>query len=109
MRQTPDNIPPKQPDSSGTALRRYAGMGSEFAGAICGLTLAGYWVDRHYGTGVKATVIGALLGVVGGSYNFIRQALEMSREAMAEQKRAEEQHDHPRASDHHDDAGSTHG
>jgi len=84
-------------------------MGSEFAGAICGLTLAGYWVDRHYGTGVKATVIGALLGVVGGSYNFIRQAIEMSREAMAEQKRAEEQHDHHRASDHHDDAGSTHG
>ncbi len=54
-------------------------MGTEFAGAICGLTLAGYWIDRHFETGTKGVLIGASIGLIGGMYNFIRQALELSR------------------------------
>ncbi|MCK6486327.1 MAG: AtpZ/AtpI family protein [Phycisphaerae bacterium] len=63
-------------------------MGSEFAGAVCGLTLLGYWIDRHYGTGIKATLIGAAIGVVGGMYNFIRQALALARESEREYRNA---------------------
>lgn len=61
-------------------------MGTEFAGAVCGLTLLGYWVDRRYGSGIKATLICAAIGVVGGLYNFIRQALVMQKEAERERR-----------------------
>lgn len=64
-------------------------MGTELAGAICGLTLVGYWVDRHYGTGNTGVIIGASIGVVGGMYNFLRQALALSRstESAAQRQR----------------------
>lgn len=61
-------------------LTRYAGMGVELAGAIAGLTLLGYWIDRHYGTEPAGVIIGASIGIVGGMYNFIRQALSMTKE-----------------------------
>lgn len=73
-------------------------MGTEFAGAVCGLTLAGYWVDRHYGTGNTATMIGAAIGLVGGMYNFIRQALVMSRRSQRDYRDAH--------GGRHDDDGS---
>ncbi|MFO0973879.1 MAG: AtpZ/AtpI family protein [Phycisphaerae bacterium] len=56
-------------------------MGTEFAGALIGLTLLGVWIDRHYSTGLKGTLICSGLGLVGGMYNFIRQALALQREA----------------------------
>jgi F0F1-type ATP synthase assembly protein I len=56
---------------------RYSGMGLELAAAIVGLTLAGLWVDYKFGTGRKGLIVGATLGIIGGSYNFIRQALQL--------------------------------
>ncbi len=58
---------------------RYAGLGFELAAAIVGLTLMGLWIDYRFRTKPWGTVIGAMLGVVGGLYNFIRAALQMSR------------------------------
>jgi F0F1-type ATP synthase assembly protein I len=55
-------------------------MGLELAAAIVALTLAGLWVDHRFGTGPKGVIIGAILGVVGGSYNFIRQALALTKQ-----------------------------
>jgi F0F1-type ATP synthase assembly protein I len=54
-------------------------MGLELAAAIVGLTLVGLWVDHQFGTGSKGLIIGATLGVVGGFYNFLRQALLLSK------------------------------
>jgi F0F1-type ATP synthase assembly protein I len=54
-------------------------MGMELAGAIVGLTLVGLWIDHRFGTGPKGVLICAGVGIVGGFYNFIRQALEISR------------------------------
>jgi F0F1-type ATP synthase assembly protein I len=62
------------------ASARYAGMGVELAGAIIGLTLLGYWIDRHYATEPAGVIIGAAVGIVGGLYNFIRQALRLTAE-----------------------------
>lgn len=59
-------------------LMRYAGMGLELAGAIIGLTLAGLWIDWQFGTDPWGVLLGASLGIVGGMYNLIRQAMEMS-------------------------------
>lgn len=60
---------------------KLSGIGIEFVGAIAGLTLAGYWWDRHFGTEPWGFWIGLSLGMVGGMYNLIRQALAATRNA----------------------------
>jgi len=75
----PPQKPQKKDLPQSATWQRYAGMGVEFAAALCGLTLVGYWVDRHYGTGNKGTLIGAGIGLLGGGYNFIREAMALSK------------------------------
>ena len=75
-----------QQRSNWPGLARYTGMGVELAGAIIALTLAGMWVDHQFGTGRKALITGAILGIVGGFYNFLRQALELSRRQRSNSK-----------------------
>ena len=60
---------------------RFSGIGVEFAAAVGGLTAIGYWMGRHYGAERWGVVIGAMLGIVGGGYNLIRQALLATKEA----------------------------
>ena len=63
---------------------RHSGVGLELAGAVAGFALLGYWVDRHYGTQPWGLVTGFVLGIVGGLYNFVREALQATREAKQE-------------------------
>ncbi len=70
---------------------RFSAMGFEFAAAVAGLTLVGYWIDSHYETTPKGTVTGAVLGIVGGGYNLIRQSLTAVKEA--EEQRREHKDD----------------
>jgi F0F1-type ATP synthase assembly protein I len=62
------------------------GIGFEFAAAIAGLTLVGYWVDRYLGSFPAGLLIGIGLGLVGGGYNLIRASLSASRDAEREHK-----------------------
>ncbi len=64
-------------------------MGVELAAGIVGLTLAGVWIDYHWKCGPPATLIGASLGIVGGLYNFIRQALALTRSERKDQQSAD--------------------
>lgn len=64
--------------SSGT---RYLGLGVEMAGAVGGLVLVGWWVDRHWGTGPWGILIGALVGLVGGMTYLVREALGAARDS----------------------------
>lgn len=50
-------------------------MGAELAGALLGFILVGFWIDRHYGTYPWAILICAILGLIGGLYNFFRSSL----------------------------------
>jgi len=59
---------------------RYSGIGIEFAAAVAGLTAVGYWVDRHYGCKPWGVVVGAALGLIGGTYNFVREAMNAFRQ-----------------------------
>ena len=53
-----------------------AGLGVNFAGAVGGFCLLGYWIDRHWQIeGHRGLLTCALLGLVGGMYNMIRQSL----------------------------------
>lgn len=60
---------------------KLSGIGVELVGAVVGLTLMGYWWDRHFHTGPWGLLIGIALGIVGGTYNLIRQSLLASKEA----------------------------
>ncbi len=60
---------------------RLAGLGFELTAAVGAFTLVGYWWDRHYGSSPKGLIVGALLGLLGGMYNLIRQSLLATREA----------------------------
>ena len=57
-------------------------MGLEFAGAVAGFCAIGWWIDYHWQLEKHwGVLVCGLLGIVGGMYNLIRQALTASREA----------------------------
>ncbi|MGB2986148.1 MAG: AtpZ/AtpI family protein [Phycisphaerae bacterium] len=60
---------------------RWSGIGFELVAVVVGFTLVGYWIDRHYDSKPWGVLIGAMLGLVGGMYNLIRQSLAATREA----------------------------
>jgi F0F1-type ATP synthase assembly protein I len=60
---------------------RMLGVGFEFAAAVAGFTLMGYWVDRHFGHAPWGVIVGVALGLIGGMYNLIRESLAASKEA----------------------------
>ena len=60
-----------------------AGLGLELAAAVVGGTLVGLWIDRHYDSAPWAAAVGGLVGIVGGLYNFVRQANRAMREDSA--------------------------
>ena len=69
-------------DGRGSASwTRLSGIGFELVAGVGAVVLVGYWWDRHFGTGPKGVVVGAVLGLIGGMYNLIRQSLSATREA----------------------------
>lgn len=56
----------------------------ELAAAVAGFTLIGYWIDRHFGSAPWGLIVGLALGLVGGLYNLVREALAAAKEARAE-------------------------
>jgi F0F1-type ATP synthase assembly protein I len=77
---------------------RFAGLGAELAAGIAAFVLIGFWLDWKLGTGRTATLVAAVLGLIGGFYNFYRQALAMQRRLDARKPRKSETRD--------DDAGN---
>ena len=64
-----------KPSKRGPAWIRYAGMGVDFAAAVACFTVIGYFIDRHWQMYPKATLTGAVLGLIGGMYNLVKSAL----------------------------------
>jgi F0F1-type ATP synthase assembly protein I len=65
------------------SLLRLASAGTELAAAVIGLTLLGWWFDRGFDTNPVGVLVGAGLGIVGGMYNFLRDAWRFSQEDSA--------------------------
>ena len=74
----------KRPASSQRPPMALAGLGFELLAAIVGFSFVGYWIDRHYETEPWGLIICALLGIIGGLYNFIRVATRVTRESSEE-------------------------
>jgi F0F1-type ATP synthase assembly protein I len=64
---------PPSPTPSGTL--RLAGMGMELVATILVACLLGYWIDRRFDTGGWGLIVLAIIGIVGGLYNLIRQSV----------------------------------
>ena len=71
---------------------RLAGLGFNFAGSVAGFTLLGYWIGQHYEKGRVGVLIGAVLGLIGGTYNLVRDVLITihDEEAGSKKKRGDE-------------------
>jgi ATP synthase protein I len=68
-------------DKQKKILGRASGVGIEFAAAVAGFSLVGIWVDHHYGSGPWGLLVGLALGLIGGTYNLVRDSLLASKEA----------------------------
>lgn len=80
----------KQTTDDGSFSRtawRLSGLGIEFVAGIAGFGLIGWLIDQWRGTMPLWTLIGAALGLIGGGYNFMRQAIKAGRAADAEYRR----------------------
>lgn len=68
-------------DKSSTDWVRLSGIGFELVGAVAGFGLIGFWIDHRYATRPWGVLVGVGLGIVGGMYTVIREALQASKEA----------------------------
>ena len=81
------NTPNNRDDEASSAMWRASGMGAEFAFGIVGMIALGWLVDRGLDSAPVGMIVGAAMGIVGGGYNFIRQAMKMNRQAAARYRR----------------------
>jgi len=86
-----------QPEERRTGLMHLAGLGVEFAAAMVGFVLVGLWVDYHWGTRPWGVLVGAMLGMIGGGYNMLRQSLRAARKSQREAEERRRAGTHRRA------------
>jgi len=71
-----------QTDRERAELWRLSAMGTEFVASIAGMLILGLLLDRWWGTTPVATIIGSVVGLLGGGYNLIRQAIKAEKKAV---------------------------
>ena len=55
---------------------RYSGLGFNFVAAVAVFALIGFWlIDPYFGTEPWGLVVCVMLGLVGGTYNLIRESM----------------------------------
>lgn len=69
---------------------RHSGVGIEFAAAVGGFGLLGWWIDRHYGTKPWGLLICVVLGLLGATYNLVRESMAAFRETAEEDSNRDE-------------------
>ena len=59
---------------------KFLGLGLEMAVGVGLGCVIGYWLDNKYGWAPWGMTIGAMLGLAGGMYLLIKQALQMNKD-----------------------------
>lgn len=72
------------PSDRPTEWSRYSHLGIAIAGAMAGLPLLGYWVDRKHGGGVTFTLVGAALGALLVAYEIWKVARALTQQDEAD-------------------------
>ena len=87
MRRYQTNNPHRKSKSNSTLsslsdtyrkLSPYFNIGYVFAASVALLTFLGYYLDQRWGTNPWLTLIGAILGIFTGFYNFFRTVWGLS-------------------------------
>lgn len=109
MAQTPTNGPKQRPSAAPdrSALSMLHG-GVELVAAALLLGAVGWWLDGRYGTEPWGVLIGGGVGLTGGMYLFIKQALAANRQSYRDLKQKHPQDlpaqlDEPEDDDWNDD------
>jgi F0F1-type ATP synthase assembly protein I len=74
---------------------KYSGVGFGFVGGVAGFGLIGYWIDNHYHSSPWGVLVGVALGLIGATYNLIRDSQAAEREARAEDRASKRKIDSP--------------
>ena len=69
---SPPNPKAKKPDSALIAYGVYGAIGFQLASMVVGGVLLGSYLDKKWHTSPWLTLLGLLVGSVGGFYNLIR-------------------------------------
>lgn len=77
---------PRDARRGSSSWMKYSGVGFEFVGGVAGFGVIGYLLDRHYGWSPWGVLAGVGLGMVGATYNLIRETQQAEREARAEDR-----------------------
>ncbi len=56
---------------------RLATIGVEYAAAVAGFGLIGWWIDTKWDSSPWGALIGAALGLIGATYNLLRETLNL--------------------------------
>ncbi|HEY9164864.1 MAG TPA: AtpZ/AtpI family protein [Candidatus Kryptonia bacterium] len=76
------NVIKKRSGTLGDAYRQlapYMGLGTELAASVGGMLLVGYFLDEYFKTTPWLLLAGAVVGFIGGFYNFFREVQKLSR------------------------------
>jgi ATP synthase protein I len=65
-------MPQKKPDPFLIAFGIYGAVGFQLAATVVGGLLFGNWLDKKFDTLPWLTIIGLVIGSIGGFYNLIR-------------------------------------
>ncbi len=57
----------------------YMGLGTELAASVAGMLLIGYFLDQHFNTSPWLLLTGAVIGTIGGFYNFFREVQKLGK------------------------------
>jgi ATP synthase protein I len=68
------------PDQNDQNWGRYLGLGLEMAVGVGLGVLVGQWLDKRYGWSPWGMVVGASLGLVGGMYLLIKDAIRANKD-----------------------------
>lgn len=89
QRDKPENGNPLKALSGISGIYRkygpYLNIGYTFAASVALLGLLGYYLDKHWHTQPWLTVLGAVLGILTGFYNFFRTVAELNKKEKEEQ------------------------
>ncbi len=78
---------PERPKRKRRADMGLAGMGFDLAASVGVAAALGWWIDRRYDTAPWGLVVCALIGIVGGLYNFAKAGKKAQDRARRERER----------------------
>lgn len=62
-----------------TSLVRVSAIGTNFAFAVIGMGVVGYFIDKYAKTSPRWTLVLLGAGIVGGAYRFVHDAMALNK------------------------------